>query len=132
MPKHITVTDISTANITALTDGGETALHSHAGGAGAVDSVNTQTGVVVLDADDISDAATTNKFVTAADITKLGNLSGTNTGDQTLPTSVDDLGPSQTGNSGKYLTTDGTNASWGTVSSGGLTHPQVLARSLGC
>ena len=29
--------------------------------------------------------------------------------------------PSQTGNSGKYLTTDGTNASWGTVSSGGMT-----------
>lgn len=28
--------------------------------------------------------------------------------------------PSQTGNSGKYLTTDGTTASWATVSSGGL------------
>lgn len=52
-------------------------------GSGAVDSVNSQTGVVVLDADDISDASTTNKFVTAADITKLSNLSGTNTGDQT-------------------------------------------------
>lgn len=39
--------------------------------AAPVDSVNTQTGAVVLDADDISDAATTNKFTTAADITKL-------------------------------------------------------------
>ena len=29
--------------------------------------------------------------------------------------------PSQTGNSGKYLTTNGTAASWGTVSSGGMT-----------
>jgi len=29
--------------------------------------------------------------------------------------------PSQTGNSGKYLTTDGTNASWSTVTSGGGT-----------
>jgi len=29
--------------------------------------------------------------------------------------------PSQTGNSGKYLTTDGTTASWGTVSAGGMT-----------
>lgn len=48
-----------------------------------VDSVNTQTGAVVLDADDIDDTSTTNKFVTAADLTKLGNLSGTNTGDQT-------------------------------------------------
>lgn len=51
---------------------------------GAVDSVNSQTGVVVLDADDIDDTATTNKFVTASDLTNLGNLSGTNTGDQDL------------------------------------------------
>lgn len=29
--------------------------------------------------------------------------------------------PSQTGNSGKYLTTDGTNASWATISAGGMT-----------
>jgi hypothetical protein len=43
------------------------------------------------------------------------NLSGTNTGDQTL----NSLLPSQTGNSGKYLTTDGTNSSWATVSGGG-------------
>ena len=54
------------------------------GGSGAVDSVNAQTGVVVLDADDIDDTATTNKFVTAGDITNLSNLSGTNTGDQDL------------------------------------------------
>lgn len=49
-----------------------------------VSSVNSQTGAVVLDADDIDDTATANKFVTASDITKLGNLSGTNTGDQDL------------------------------------------------
>lgn len=54
------------------------------GGSGAVSSVNTFTGDVVLDADDISDTTTTNKFVTAADKTKLSNLSGTNTGDQDL------------------------------------------------
>jgi hypothetical protein len=40
----------------------------------AVDSVNTQTGAVVLDADDISDAATTNKFTTAGDISKLAGI----------------------------------------------------------
>jgi len=51
-----------------------------------VQSVNTATGAVVLDADDISDAGTTNKFVTAGDIINLGNLSGTNTGDQDLST----------------------------------------------
>lgn len=53
-------------------------------GQAPIQSVNSATGAVVLDADDISDASTTNKFVTAADITNLGNLSGTNTGDQDL------------------------------------------------
>ena len=53
-------------------------------GQAPVQSVNSAAGAVVLDADDISDASTTNKFVTAADITNLGNLSGTNTGDQDL------------------------------------------------
>ncbi len=43
-------------------------------GGGAVDSVNSQTGVVVLDADDISDAGTTNKYTTAADISKLAGI----------------------------------------------------------
>lgn len=37
-------------------------------------SVNGENGVVVIDADDISDAATTNKFTTAAEITKLGGV----------------------------------------------------------
>jgi len=37
------------------------------------------------------------------------------------------LAPSQTGNSGKYLTTDGTNTSWGTVSgSGGTSTASVI------
>jgi hypothetical protein len=41
------------------------------GGGAVVDSVNGATGVVVLDADDIDDAATTHKFATAAQLTKL-------------------------------------------------------------
>lgn len=45
-----------------------------AGGGGAVDSVNGQTGTVVLDADDISDSGTTHKFTTAAEITKLAGI----------------------------------------------------------
>lgn len=69
-----------------------------------VDSVNTQTGAVVLDADDIDDSATTNKFVTAGDITKLGNLSGTNTGDQ----DIDDITPTTT--KGDLIVENGSNA----------------------
>ena len=51
--------------------------------AGGVTSVNGETGAVTIDADDIDDTSTTNKFVTSADLTKLSNLSGTNSGDQT-------------------------------------------------
>lgn len=50
----------------------------------AVISVNSQIGAVVLDADDISDSSTTNKFTNDTDITRLANTSGTNTGDQDL------------------------------------------------
>lgn len=44
------------------------------GTGGAVSSVNGSTGAVVIDADDIDDSATTNKFATAAEITKLGGI----------------------------------------------------------
>lgn len=54
------------------------------GTVGGVTSVNAQTGVVVLDADDIDDSTTAHKFVTVSDLTNLGNLSGVNTGDQDL------------------------------------------------
>ena len=64
-----------------------------------VTSVNTKTGVVVLDPDDLSDAATINKFVTASDITVLGNTSGENTGDQTIPATGVDFDPVGTDNS---------------------------------
>ena len=43
------------------------------GGGGAVNSVNGQVGVVVLDADDISDTTTANKFVTVAEKTNIAN-----------------------------------------------------------
>ncbi|MFZ1301127.1 MAG: hypothetical protein WAQ27_00910 [Candidatus Microsaccharimonas sp.] len=57
-----------------------------------VTSVNTQTGAVVLGADDISDTSATHKFTTAADISKLAgvqagaevnNISGVNATDLT-------------------------------------------------
>ena len=67
-----------------------------------VDSVNGQTGAVSLDADDIDDTSTTNKFVTASDITNLGNLSGTNTGDQDLSGLVPYSGATQNVDLGSY------------------------------
>lgn len=47
---------------------------NNTGGGGAVDSVNGEIGDVVLDADDIDDTSTTNKFVTSTDITKLSGI----------------------------------------------------------
>lgn len=42
--------------------------------ASSVDSVNGQTGTVVLDPDDLDDSLTTNKFVTATDLSKLSGI----------------------------------------------------------
>lgn len=82
----VTVTDSTSVNLTLTgqdisaaaifgTTAGTVAEGDHVhGGAGAVDSVNGQTGVVVLDADDIDDAATTNKWATAAELTKLAGI----------------------------------------------------------
>lgn len=44
------------------------------GGGGGVTTVNGASGVVVLDADDIDDASTTNKFATQAELTKLAGI----------------------------------------------------------
>lgn len=96
----VTVTKSDSGKYTISATGG--------GGGGAVDSVNGETGDVVLDADDIDDTSTTNKFVTAGDITKLGNLSGTNTGDQDLSgyfnKSVDDTDDITEGATKKFAT----------------------------
>ena len=68
----------------------------------------------------------------------VGNVSGTvaiangGTGQTTANAAFNALAPSQTGNSGKYLTTDGTNTSWatnplGTVTSVAATVPSFLS-----
>jgi hypothetical protein len=69
-------TSIKTVNSTSLLGSGDIVI------GGAVDSVNTQTGVVVLDTDDVAEG--TNKYVTSAEKTILSNTSGVNTGDQDI------------------------------------------------
>lgn len=63
-------TNIKTINGTSLLGSGDIPVS----GGGAVDSVNGQTGVVTLDADDIDDVGTTHRFTSAADITKLAGI----------------------------------------------------------
>lgn len=70
---HAAVLDATTASFTTAL---ETKLSGIAAGAevNTVDSVNALTGAVVLDPDDLDDTATTNKFTTAADISKLAGI----------------------------------------------------------
>lgn len=83
-----------------------------AGGGGAVDSVNGYTGTVVLDPDDLDDTSTTNKFTTAADISKLAGIeAGAEVNDP-----VRDL---LTANRTYYVRTDGSDSNTGLTNSSG-------------
>lgn len=96
---------VAGATVAAALDNLEAAIPP----AAPVDSVNTQTGAVVLDADDIDDAVTTNKFTTQADIDRLANTSGTNTGDAPIFDGTNDgLVPDPVTPTGQYLKDDGT------------------------
>ena len=82
-----------------------------------VQSVNTQTGAVVLDADDIDDTSTTNKFTTAGEISK---LAGIEAGAQVNVAT--NLGVTSTTTSNTITSSTGTNATIGeaTGSAAGL------------
>jgi hypothetical protein len=113
-------------------------------GGGSVTSVAGHTGIVTLNSADITDATEANTASMLVRRDASGNFaagtitgSGVVTGTLKVTGGTPDVGriltsdaignatwadpptgtlPSQTGNSGKFLTTDGTNASWGTVS----------------
>lgn len=69
---------------------------------------------------DFTWAAPASGDITGVSVTSPITGGGTS-GDVTIGISSSAVVPSQTGNSGKYLTTDGTNSSWGTISAGGMT-----------
>lgn len=88
-----TVSDIQTGDkLVGERTNGTTVLIPYVAPTSGVSSVNGETGAVTITSDDISTVAQTNKFVTAADVTKLSNLSGTNTGDQTISLTGDVTG----------------------------------------
>lgn len=88
-----TLEDLSNVDTTGVVDG-QTLIYrgsdglwipGEGSGGGAVDSVNGQTGVVVLNQDNIGDG-TTYKRYSQTEKTKLAAITGTNTGDETVTT----------------------------------------------
>lgn len=67
------------------------------------------------------DLANAGTALTSVSATELGYLDGTTSSVQTQ-LDAKAVYPSQTGNSGKYLTTNGSATSWGTVTAGGLVY----------
>ena len=68
-PDSPSVNDTHTVGDSTWTwDGTKWTIDPAAAGGGAVSSVNTQTGAVVLDADDIDDTSTAHKFATATQL----------------------------------------------------------------
>lgn len=76
---------------------------------------------VVMSTIQAGDVPTLNQNTTgtASNVTGTVAIANGGTGQTTASSAFNVLAPSQTGNSGKYLTTNGTNTSWATISSAG-------------
>lgn len=87
---------------------------------GGSTGLDAATGRTSLGLGTIATQAASNVSITGGSITGITDLAIADggTGASTATAAFNNLAPSQTGNSGKYLTTDGTNTSWATVNAG--------------
>jgi hypothetical protein len=131
-PTTGTVTSVTGTSPVASSGGTTPAISLSAGYGDTQNPYASKTANYVLAAPNASAGVPTFRAIVAADIPTLNqnttgtasNVTGTvaiangGTGQTTATLGFNALAPSQTSNSGKYLTTDGTNTSWGTVSAG--------------
>jgi len=127
-----TVTSVTGTSPVASSGGATPAISLEASYGDTQNPYASKTANFVLAAPNGSAGVPTFRAVVAADIPTLNqnttgtasNVTGTvaiangGTGQTTANTAFNALAPSQAANTGKYLTTDGTNTSWATVSSG--------------
>ena len=127
-----TVTSVTGTSPVASSGGATPAISLSAGYGDTLNPYASKTANYVLAAPNGSAGVPTFRAVVAADIPTLNqnttgtasNVTGTvaiangGTGQTTANTAFNALAPSQTSNSGKYLTTDGTNTSWGSITAG--------------
>jgi hypothetical protein len=92
-------------------------------------SPNGSAGVPTFRAIVATDIPTLNQNTTgtASNVTGTVAIANGGTGQTTAISAFNALAPSQTSNSGKYLTTDGTNTSWATVASSSSTNAFAFA-----
>jgi hypothetical protein len=99
----------------------QTAMNAFAGAVTSGSYLRGNGTNVVMSAIQAADVPTLNQNTTgtAAGLSATLAIASGGTGQTTATAAFNALAPSQTSNSGKYLTTDGTNTSWATVSTGG-------------
>jgi hypothetical protein len=128
-----TVTSVGATSPVASSGGATPTISLNAGYGDTLNPYVSKTANQVLAAPNGTSGVPSFRALVSADIPTLNqNTTGTaaglsstlavasgGTGQTTAISAFNALAPSQSGNSGKYLTTNGTNTSWATVSSGG-------------